>query len=404
MPFELAKTPVTGRAQAIRDGALNKDVLREAYEGGKNLSRYLESLDPTSEHTGSGAQTDAFNRVLAACGIHTRSVPEMGIGASTLEDIVRHPQAQFLATEIFARAFRGVVHGKRFTVQAGEGVAGSLVNQFVFPPARDVLLQPAIPLSEVVGQTTGINASHYKPFYLDDVSHTTSRVGEGAEIPAVKIATHDKTVNLVKFGRRLDITYEANRRIPIDLLSFYVTRIAIAVEADKVDKALSVLINGDGNTNTAATSYNLTTLDSGTSANVLTLKAWLALKMKYKNPLMLTTVLAQDASVLSLMLLNSGSANIPLVLLGPQFSGLGVTPINQGLRDGARVGWLDSAPSGKLVTFDKRLALERVFEIGSPIQETEKDVISQINSLVLSEVEGYGIIDQKATKILNLAA
>lgn len=399
--LDFAKTPVTGRAAAIRD-SLNENIIKESYSKGMNLSRYLESLDPSSDHK--FAKTDAFNRVLRAAGIRTKSVPELGMNASTLEDIVENERTQHLAVELFARAYRGVVFGQRLTVQSGEGIAGSYLNQYAFTQPRDILLQPAIPLAEVVGQTTGINATYYKPFYLEDVSHATSRVSEGAEIPAVRIATSDKMINLVKYGRRLDITYEAIRRIPIDLLSFYVQRIAIQVEADKVDKALSVLVSGDGNPGTAATSYNLTTLDTTAVPNALTLKAWLAIKMKFLNPLVATTVLSQDTSMLGLMLLNAGSANIPLVAMGPQFAGLGLSPINQGLRDGVRGGWLASAPANKLVVFDKRLALERVFEIGGMIQETGKDVKSQIDNLVLSEVEGYGIIDPKATKLLNLAA
>jgi Holliday junction resolvase len=403
MPFELANTPVTGRASAILE-KLDQNITREAYAEGMNLSRYLETLDPSKDH--GDTRLDAFQRVLRAAGLNTRSIPESGIAASTLEDVVKDRRTQHLAIEIIARAYRKIAFStpqERVSVASGEGIAGSFLAQWQFPTPRDVLIRPAIPLDEVVGRTTGINGTYYKPFYLEEVSRTTSRVGEAAEFPAVKISTSDKTINLVKYGRRVDMSYESIRRIPIDLLSFYVQRIAINVEADKVDKALATLVSGDGNSGTAATNYNLSALDSGASGT-LTLKAWLAFKMKFLNPLAMTTALAQDTSMLALMLVNSGSANIPLVALGPQFSGLGVTPINQGLRDGVRGGWVASAPTGKIVGFDSRFALERVFEIGGNITETDKEVVMQINTLVLSEVEAYDIIDPKATKTLNLAA
>lgn len=408
--FKEARTTPAGRAAAIRDALKEqgKDIYKEAYSRGTNLSAYLEKLDPSRDHpSGSG---DAFQRVLVTAGVCVRSDHARGIQASMLEDIVeneRYPQIAPLALELISRAYRAAVFGKPQrapSIASGEGIAGSYLAPYVNAEPRDILMRPAIPLDELVGRTTGINQTYYKPFYLEDVKDTTSRVAEAAEIPAVKIATSDKTINLVKYGRRIDITYEANRRLPIDLLAFNIGRIAIQVESDKVDKVAGVLVSGDGNAGTAATSYNLTALDAAATVNVLTLRAWLAFKMKFKNPLVMTTALSNDAPMLDLMLLNMGSGNVPLVGAGPFFGAQAINFINQGLRDGVRGGSLDAIASGKIVGFDKRFAIERVYEIGSNIQESDKDVKSQINSLVLSEVEGYDIIDPKATKILNLAA
>lgn len=409
----LAQTPAHARAQAIRDGGadigLDKNITKRAYEAGYNVSRYLETLDPSGEHK-NGARTDAFNRVLKACGIRTRSVPSLGIRASTLEEVVKHPKARHLAVEIFARAYRAVAMRdkdsmSRAPINSLEGIAGSFINQYAYPAPRAYLLEPAISLNDVIGVTTGINQSYYRPFFLQEVANANSRVGEGAEIPAVQISTSEKTITLKKYGRRIDATYESARHIPIDLLGFYVQRVAIQVEVEKVDKVVDILVNGDGTSNTAATNYNLTALDPATVAGTLTLKAWLAFKMKFLNPRILTTVLGQDADVLKLFMLNAGSGNIPLVALGSLLSQQGVSPINPGLTgEGVRAGWLSSPPSGKLIGFDARLSVERVFEIGGQIQETDKDVKQQINSLVLSEVEGYATLDQRGVKTLNLSA
>jgi hypothetical protein len=406
-----AKQTIRGRARAIADSKLTPNLAREAYEHGMNVSRYLESLDPSTAHTGRSGEVDAFNRVLRACGIRTRTNPEAGLPASTLEDVVRHKQARYLAVEIFARAYRSVAFGgakyQRTPISSGMGVFGSFGNQFAYPATvRDTLLAPAIPLSEMIGVTTGIRTNVYRPFYLDDVSHANSRVSEMAEIPAVSIAQHEKTITLRKYGRRIDASYEALRHMPIDLLSFYVQRIAIAVETEKVDTVLGIIVAGDGTPNTAATAYNLTTLDAGTTANNITLIAWLAFKMKFLNPVKMTTVLGNDDMVLKLLTLDSGLTNFPLMamggFLGNQVSSL--TPINDALMGGERVGWLASAPATKLVGFDRRLSIERIFEIGATIQESDKDVKSQIDSLVLSEVEGYSIIDPAANKVINVAA
>jgi hypothetical protein len=46
---QIAELKPNLRAAGIRD-TLSKDTLREAYEDGKNLSRYLESIDPSDQH------------------------------------------------------------------------------------------------------------------------------------------------------------------------------------------------------------------------------------------------------------------------------------------------------------------------------------------------------------------
>ena len=126
--------------------------------------------------------------------------------------------------------------------------------------------------------------------------------------------------------------------------------------------------------------------------------------MKWANPLMMTTVLGQEAEIKKTFLLDVGSTNIPLNRSTPLIAAQAVTPINQGLADGIRVGWTSDAPANSLVGFDRRLGVIRLFETGSNIQETDKDVKSQINSLVLSEVEGYAVIDPKANKVLVMNA
>ena len=195
------------------------------------------------------------------------------------------------------------------------------------------------------------------------------RVAEGAELPRAKLVGSEHTIRLYKYGRILEITYEAMRRMRIDMAALHVQRIAIQSQIDKLATIIDVLVNGDGNAGTAATSYNLTTLDSAAVAGTLTLKGYLAWKLKFINPYTLTTALAQDAMALQLMLLNTGSANIPLVTI-QQPSGFGqFTPINPELGDNVRLGITADAPASKILGFDDRFAVERVTEIGANIQE-----------------------------------
>jgi hypothetical protein len=283
--------------------------------------------------------------------------------------------------------------------------SNSILNPIATAPgARFQQITAAIPLTELVAFNTGINTNIYRAFYLQtDVANTRLlRVTEASEIPGAKLVGSERMIEIYKFGRKLEWSYESARRMPIDLIAFHIARIAVQSEADRVAAALSTIVAGDGNAGTAATVYNLTTLDPTTTANNLTLVAWLTFKMLFLNPYALTTVLAQTGPALKLQLLNTGNANIPLTMLPSGFGGF--TPINPGLADGTRLGWTADAPASQLVGFDRRFALERVFEIGANIQEVDKWITRQVNVLTMTESEGYAALDPVAVKILNLAA
>jgi hypothetical protein len=165
-----------------------------------------------------------------------------------------------------------------------------------------------------------------------------------------------------------------------------------------------MMVNGDGNANTAATNYNLTALDSSASAGTLTLKAWLAFKMKFVAPYAMTSALAQEAVALQMQLLSTGNANIPLVMVQGASNLGSFKQMNPGLADGVALGWTADAPTLKIVAFDNRFAVERVTEIGGNITEVEKFVSRQTQGLFMTEVEGYDIFNQDAVKTLNVNA
>ena len=143
---------------------------------------------------------------------------------------------------------------------------------------------------------------------------------------------------------------------------------------------------------------------SAAVAGTLTLKGWLAFKMKFANPYSLTSALTQEDVALQMFLLNTGSANTPLVSV-QQMSGLGAfTSMNPDLRDNVAVGWTSDAPASKIVGFDRRFAIERVVDIGMTLTEVERFIARQVQLLVMTEAEGYAVIDKNAINILNVNA
>jgi hypothetical protein len=67
--------------------------------------------------------------------------------------------------------------------------------------------------------------------------------------------------------------------------------------------------------------------------------------MKFKNPYVMTLLLGQEAGIIKAMMINTGSANIPLVAIAG-FIGLGgFTTINSTLGDNVQYGVTDDAPA-----------------------------------------------------------
>jgi hypothetical protein len=417
--LELARSTVASRPKELLH-ILDPKMLREAYSNGMNFSTYLETLDPSHEHEGNFKQLDAFQRLLVVMGIRSESVH--GVAASTFEDLVeasvddysgsnRVEVGKILAQEWLARTYRKAVNTKtqdeRAVYLSGDNAVGSSVNPFAYAmQIRYPRLEPAIPLSALIAFETGITSDTYRAYYIaQNTSHMHMvRVTEASEIPRAKLVGGDQDIRLTKFGRGLEVSYEQLRRLTLDRIAFHLQWLAFQAEADKVAVAIDVLVSGDGNANTAATSFNLTALDSSTTANNLTFDAWLAFRMKFLAPYVMTTILAQDSVAVKLMKLNLGSANIPYLMMLPELAQGGFDNINPTLRNRVALGWTSDAPASKIVGFDSRWALERVYEIGATVQELDRFIANQTELITLTETEGYKIFDQAATKVMNLAA
>ena len=385
---------------------VNANMYRDAYAQGENLSVYLEKRYGSPEYKDG---LDTFERLLMVAGIRTHTLKGAGVRASTYGDFAKNPETRGLVPEFLRRTWTRAATGKpastRGIFASNDGALGGWEHPY--QDAQDARtekqLSPAIPLDALVALSTGIGSDAYRAFYLDNTDSAKLRLGrvnEGATVPEVKLVGGDNTITLKKYGRSLRATYEQLRRMPLDKISLIIQQLAVQSETDKVADALDVVINGDGNNN-AASSYNLTALDTGATAGTLTLKGWLAFKLKFASPYMVTAAIVQEETALQLLMLNTGSANTPLA--GVTGVG-GFTQINAGLRDNVALGWTSDAPALKIVGIDTRMAIEHVFEIGADITEVERFTNNQTETLTMTELDGFAVLDKFATKILDVNA
>jgi hypothetical protein len=387
---------------------MSADRYSEAYDNGMSLSAYLETLDPSRDHPGG---LDAFQRLLRVAGIRTQTISEMGVVADEFGAISEGPDyLRALAPELVARMWRRAVTGRDASTRALSTSAdqpSQLLNPTVTAEqVRGQQIAPAIPISSLVALRSGINSGAYEAFYLENETEELrmKRVVEGTEVPKAKLRAGRHTIRLKKFGRAIEITYEQLRRMKIDLLALHIARIAVQAEADKIPAISDVIVNGDGNPNTAALVYDLTDLDPAANVGDLTFKAWIRFLMKFKNPYMLTATLGTTESIHDMLTMDVGTANFLFMQLAKQLGFGGFRPLNQGLDESVGVGWDDELPASKLISIDARFAVEQVYEIGGNITEVQRWANRQTQELVMTEVEGFAKFEAEASKVLNLAA
>lgn len=391
---------------ALRNPQSANRMMADARDNGLTLSLWMERLQPSEQND----QLDAFERLMQSHNIISRTVHDYGINASPIMDLFEKG-GRAVFEEWCWRSYRFAQSGQRAPMMTSDSLLGSNMKPYaVDDTVRRDGFTAAVPVSEVLASSRGIVGANFQGSYLIEPAASEKRfvrISEGAEIPKAQVRLGDRVLTIYKFGRGIELTYEVMRRERLDRLRTWVQELAVQQEIDKLAAIIDVLVNGDGNSNTTPTTYNLSTLDPAADGD-LTVLAWLTFLGKFKNPYQADIALAKEAGAMAIKMLNTGSANLPvstLLLNGSQFVP-SVRPINRTLSPSIGLGETDDAPTDKIIAIDSRVAVERVFEVGADIQENERHASRQTESVYFTEVEGYqtGRANANGTKILDLAA
>jgi hypothetical protein len=361
--------PQMASALNVQDTALDY-MQRAQFESGRrgmSFSGLLEEMDPSEQYAGTElANMDAFQRQLFFAGIRTQSIPEKGIYADQVN-----------------RFFQSNVPGSQV-----------LFPEYINRMMRQALIAPDV-LPWIIAVNTGVVGDFYRSIYTNDTvaQRRMPRVGQGAELPKTSFTSSERAINLYKYGRILEGSYEYFRTVTIDLFSILLQRIALQANLDKADTAIDVAINGDGNSN-AATNYNQSTLDTGVTP---TYKAFIAFALKFY-PYQLNTLVGSDAAFINFLTMARPSVD-PFQILNLLQAGEIVTQrveLAQNLYSDVKLVYLPSVPANVLVGLDRRFALEQLNEIGASLVETDRLIQSQRNQIAISEKVGYAQIFSQA--------
>ena len=332
---------------------LEKGMYRES---GKSFAQVLESLDPSENYTGTALEgTDAFQRQLKRFDIHAR-----GAYSDPVEKFFRTAESSVLFPEYIARAVK-------------QGME-----------ENDVL-------PKIVATTTTIDARDYRSVFsaASEEDKKLMQVAEGASIPATEIRSKSNLVKLNKRGRMLVASYEAIRFQKLDLFAVTLRQIGAYIQKMHLQDAVDVLVNGDGNNNTAEVLTIGTSPLSGTKGTLT--YAQLVEFWSQFEPYTMNALLASGDAMVKMLKLTE--LQNPLTGLNFQGTGKLSAPMGAELLRAACV------PSGKLIGLDRRYALEMV-QAGEVSVEYDKLIDRQLERAAITSISGFGKIMPEAAKVL----
>lgn len=354
---------------------LNSDMYKQAHSQGITFSMFLEKENPAPE----GSKLDAFERLMKDAGIVTRSIPEKNIFSSKVE--------QFYLTDGNKTLFP-------------EYVARTLVQSMTEFPIMKYLVATRTPIDNNV----------YKASYLDldDAKNKKElemrRVTEAADLPTAKLKLGESAITLYKYGRAIEASYEALRRMSLDLFNIHIKEIGAKAASNKVSEILTVVKDGDGNNN-AATQYKAKTFDSSVTS-ALTRTAWIKFLLKFY-PFGCDTVVSDEDGLIQVLEVLYPKADVTSKMDELLAGGLSVkTTLPQNLVNNITLLYSPDIKkiNGKVALYglNRGSAIEEVFELGSTINEADRFIKNQTQLMTVSETSGFRKILKNASAIMTI--
>lgn len=272
---------------------------------------------------------------------------------------------------------------------------GAETNEWLFPAWLESTVREATYAQNIIGYvcdtTVGVDSNIVKSATLDLMNGANkkaikkARVAEGADLPTAKIQIGQKAINLWKHGRAIEMTYEAVRRMRIDLFNKHLNAIISDMAFQNLEDAVEVLANGDGNDNAATKIGTLATAGTITATEL----AGFMIDYWNKNHYSADTLIAPLGYFKQLI-----GMTYDKQLVGPAASArmsfnipqLGEQNLTILTADLPQIGGKD------ILTLSSRAnTLVRYEENGSNIQENQSFARNQTRLLTVSENAGYAI-------------
>ena len=386
MKFDLGQDVVNDASKVILSG----DMYKLAADQKLSFTQLLERINPTQE----GQKLDAFERQLQRFGIVTKSDAANGIFATTID------------------GFLHASDGMKFENQPLQRDPAStiLFPEYISKVARVGLLKDTdYDMNQIIGSTRIIQGTTFKDFWIDQTpgqqgsvdtaKYAMGRTTEFGTFPRVKIGWQETAKSLYKRGVQIDMSYEFQREATMDILNMVIDRIMMSQRIDLFKKAMSIAYNG-------TTAVESDSLDASATGGVLTYEAWLKWTASFA-PYAPDTYYMHINTAIKVIMMDKPNID-PVSVMASLEQG----PITQNIQV-ARGVWKnvtiwpfsdDTIPEEYILTLDKRYALERIVQAGTDLQETEKIITQQFDSVVISIADEMSKVFTDSIFILHITA
>lgn len=369
---------------------LDKGMYAEAIANKMTFSQYLERINPSKD----GETLDAFERQLKRFGIVTKSQPEKGIYASTIEQFLK-------ASETYAN---------NQPLQTNVPASTILFPEFISRVARTAMLTNTdYDVNDLLSTTRVINSSTYKELWIDmtpgqnvqpdDTKYEMGRVGEFGTFPRVQITWEESAKSVYKRGVQIDMSYEFQREASMDILSIVISRIMLSQSHSLFTKAIDKAFTG-------ATVVASSTLDAASTGGVLTYTAWLKWTGSFGVYSPSTYYMSLDTALKVIMMEKPNVDPVAMMAALKQGPVTQEIQVSRGLWKNVTIFPLTDGtlPDEFILAFDKEYALERIIQAGTDIQETERIITQQFDSVVISIADEISLIFEDSRFVLQITA
>jgi HK97 family phage major capsid protein len=245
---------------------------------------------------------------------------------------------------------------------------------------------------ELIIRDEAITGTAYDvPYVVESADEEELRsVAEGASIPESEITYGDRVVRLDKKGRGVIASYEAVRRMSVDMLRVHLRRMGERLGRNLDARLATVLVNGDSSGATTAP-VTLNTAAAGAWAYGDVLAGWLKLTLEHY--FTATHMVANNAVCTALLDLQQFEDT---TLFDFAASGELPTPL------GAKLVPMADHPADTLTILDAGYAVEKLTE-QDLLVESDKLIHQQWDRTYLTVVTDFAVIYPKARVVVNSA-
>lgn len=267
---------------------------------------------------------------------------------------------------------------------------GMEANEWLFPAWMETTIREAMYgqniLPYVVTNTVAIDGNIVRSPSLNLMDEKNkknikrARIAEGADIPVGKIVIGEKAITLWKHGRGIEMTYEALRRMRIDLFMIHMNAIATDLAQQNVEAAADVLFNGDGNDNAAASLGTTENKDIITNDELVDfLVDYLFETHMNADTLIMSKDMYKQLGHMTFDTQLAYGASSRFSFNMPQLDLTNLTIITA------------EVPDHKILVSNRANTLIRYEENGSNIQENQRFIRNQTELMTFTENSGYAI-------------